>query len=67
MGEAAKILILALPKSGTTILYQMLKESMAEDTLCLFEPATCQPEASCATRNQSLLANPPQNNMWRQR
>jgi hypothetical protein len=54
--EAARILILALPKSGTTILFQILKESMAEDTVCLFEPAACQPEAFRLSGSRSLLA-----------
>ena len=37
------VLILALPKSGTTILYQMLKDSMPPETIGLFEPETCDP------------------------
>jgi len=48
-----KILILAQPKSGTTILFQILKESLPGDTVGIFEPPTCQPAdvANLAEKN----------------
>ena len=49
--EAAKILILSLGKSGTTILYQILKESLPDDAVSLFEPPACQPEDPSALRD----------------
>ncbi len=54
--EPAKILILAMGKSGTTILYQILKESLPDDAVCLFEPTTCQPEDSSALRDKNVLS-----------
>ncbi len=54
--EAPRILILSLAKSGTTILYQILKESLPSDALCLFEPQTCQPEDVAAAKGTSALA-----------
>ena len=43
-------------KSGTTILYQILKESLPDDAVCLFEPTTCQPEDSSALRDKNVLS-----------
>ena len=54
--EAPKILILSLAKSGTTILYQILKKSLPHDALCLFEPQTCRLENVSAGRDNSALS-----------
>ena len=40
-----KVLILGQPKSGTTILFHILRESLPGETTCLFEPDTCLPPA----------------------
>ncbi len=53
---AAKILILSLGKSGTTILYQILKESLPDDAVSLFEPPACQPEDPSALRDKTVLS-----------
>ena len=55
--QGARILILALPKSGTTICYQILRESLPDDSLCLFEPSTCsvdEPQGDCANLGNLL-------------
>ncbi len=51
-----KVIILALPKSGTTILYQILLDSMSPDTVGLFEPDNCGPKKSGQLLNKNVLA-----------
>ena len=51
----AKILVLGVGKSGTTILFQILKNSLPPDTVCLFEPPACQP-AEPSRPDGSVLA-----------
>jgi hypothetical protein len=51
-----KILILAQPKSGTTILFQILKESLPGETVGLFEPASCRPEESSQLADKNVVA-----------
>ena len=53
---ATRILVLALPRSGTTILWQILKSSLPDDAVCLFEPASCEPENASAIRDKNVLS-----------
>ena len=50
------VLILALPKSGTTILYQMVKDSMPPGTIGLFEPENCRPARKVREAGQGVCA-----------
>ena len=52
----ARILILAPPKSGTTILYEILRESLPPDTVCLFEPKDCAPSDPAAHAAGNVLS-----------
>lgn len=49
-----KILITALPKSGTTALYHKIKNSLSGNLLCLFEPKEC--DASLRDSTDIVLA-----------
>jgi hypothetical protein len=50
------ILILAQPKSGTTILFQILKESLPGETVGIFEPATCRPDEPGQLAGKNVVA-----------
>jgi hypothetical protein len=50
------VLILALPKSGTTILYQIIKDSMPPETIGLFEPETCRPDRKVREAGSGVCA-----------
>jgi hypothetical protein len=41
----SKVLILGQAKSGTTILFHILRESLPRETACVFEPDACLPPA----------------------
>lgn len=51
-----KVIILALPKSGTTILYQTLLDSMPPATVGLFEPDNCRPKKQRQLQDKNVLA-----------
>ena len=51
-----EILILSMAKSGSTICYQIIKESLPQDAVSFFEPATCQPEDPGALRAKFVVS-----------
>jgi hypothetical protein len=51
----SRILILSMPKAGTTILYYLIKKSMHRNTLCFFEPRHPVPKEAISSGHNNIL------------